>query len=83
MDTRRTTVNLPQDLLEAAKTVAFNRKTTLTNLIQEGLSCVLFGDKKGEKKKNLRGFIGGLNLGIKKFRREEVYDEYLRKKVSP
>ncbi len=82
MNTSRTTINLPTDLLEAAKEAAFYRKTTLTALIRKGITKEIGQKAKKSKKNSLSSFVGGRSLGFKGIKREEIYDEYLRKKVS-
>lgn len=82
MDTRRTTINLPENLFEAAKAAAFYRKTTLSDLIREGLANIVYGKDLPSKKKGYSSFVGGRSLGIKKIRREDIYESNLREKVS-
>lgn len=81
MDTRvRTTINLPQTIYAAAKEAAFYRKTTFTRLIEEGLMHILAHDS--PKKATAAQFVGGRSMKVKETKREEIYEGYLRKKVS-
>lgn len=79
----RTTVILPEDLLETAKATAFYRRLTLSHLIKEGLENVIRGES-GKKGKSLdfNDFLGKRSLKIKEIKREKIYESYLRKKVS-
>jgi hypothetical protein len=47
----RTTVRLPEELLNRAKRKAAAEGRTLTSLIEDGLRLVVAGSKKAEKKK--------------------------------
>jgi hypothetical protein len=48
--TERTTVRLPEDLLNRARRKAFAEKRTLTSLIEEGLRIALGENRKAEKR---------------------------------
>lgn len=79
----RTTVILPEDLLETAKATAFYRRVPLSRLIKEGLENVIKGEPdKTSKSLNFNDFLGRRSLKIKEVRREKIYESYLRKKVS-
>lgn len=79
----RTTVILPEELLETAKATAFYRRLTLSHLIKEGLESVIRGESR-EKVKPLsfNDFLGKRSLKIKEVKREKIYESYLRKKMS-
>jgi len=82
MQTRvRTTIILPEETLEMAKLQAVLEKTTLSELIrrkieeEEGPTI-----KKVKKRIHMR--LGSLSLGVKSpLRREEMYEDYLRRKI--
>jgi hypothetical protein len=66
--TERTTVRLPEDLLDRAKRKAAAEGRTLTSLIEDGLRLVVAGPRKAGKKKRVLPRIskatGGLMPGI-------------------
>ena len=78
----RTTVIIPRDLLKAAKIAAVERQTSLSSLVKEGLFEVV--NKKTLKKKDdsILSLLGKRSIGINKIRREDIYDDYPRKKIS-
>lgn len=79
----RTTVMLPEDLLESAKATAFYRRLTLSRLIKEGLESVIKGEVRNTSASlNFHDFLGKRSLKIKEIKREKIYESYLRKKVS-
>lgn len=74
---------IPKDLLREAKLAAIDRQTSVSDLIKNGLKKEIHGDKKAEKKDNsILSLIGKRSIGINKFKREDIYDDYLRKKIS-
>lgn len=88
---QRTTITLPADLLNAAKTAAFHRKTSVSELVRKGLEEVIYTQpqkrlakttKQKPKKTPLEQFVGGRSLGFTGIKREKIYEDYLRKKVS-
>ncbi|OGG03121.1 hypothetical protein A2W14_04615 [Candidatus Gottesmanbacteria bacterium RBG_16_37_8] len=79
----RTTVIIPRDLLKAAKLTAVERQTSVSDLVQQGLKKEIYAEKKKRKKgKKLTDFLGKYSIGINKIERKDIYDDYLRKKVS-
>ena len=86
MDTRvRTTVNLPRSLYDESKMAALQRRKTLTSLIEEGLRKVL--STPVQRKSTISKFVGGLNAKPvsgwnENWKREDLYEDYLRKKMS-
>ena len=82
MDNVRTTVVIPRDLLKAAKLAAIERQTSVSGLIQKGLKEVVYKNKSKKRDNSLLNLLGKRSIGIKKIRREDIYDDYLRKKIS-
>ena len=86
MDTRvRTTVNLPRSLYDESKMAALQRRKTLTSLIEEGLRKVL--STPVQRKNAISKFVGGLKVKPvsgwnENWKREDLYEDYLRKKMS-
>lgn len=74
----RTTVYLDESLYLAAKRKALEERTTMTELIQNGLNKQI-NDTGIKRIKKRRLLIGSYNLGIKKpyqkLRREDIYED--------
>lgn len=78
----RTTITLPEPLLEQAKYYALANKTTLSQLIREGLTTKIKA-KINNKPKSLLTLAGSLNLGGKEPpSRNELYDSCLKQKMG-
>jgi len=72
---------IPKDLLKAAKLTAVERQTSVSNLVQNGLKKELYqGKKQKQKAKKLTDLLGKYSIGINKINREDIYDDYFRKK---
>ena len=84
MDTNaRTTVIIPRELLKAAKLAAIERQMSVSKLVKNGLKKEIFGEKKKSKKMGkLSDLLGKYSIGISKIKREDIYDDYLRKRIS-
>lgn len=71
----RTTIDLPDGLLQRAKIAAVNRRTTVRALVEKGLLAVLDEvpgtDRTGEALERLRA---GYHLGGKPMSRDQVHD---------
>lgn len=79
----RTTVIIPRDLLKAAKFAAVERQTSVSSLVKDGLKKEIYGAMPKRKKgKKLTDLLGKYSIGINKIDREDIYDDYLGKKVS-
>ncbi len=83
MQTRvRTTITLPEETLHRVKLQAVLEKTTLSELIRRRIE----GDKRPtvqKVKKRMHMRLGSLSLGVNSaLRREEIYEDYLRHKIS-
>ena len=78
---------IPKDLLQTAKIEAIKRQTSLSRLIEQGLKREIYGENIKRKKSKIRDdsllrLLGKRSIGINKFRREDIYDDHLRKKMS-
>jgi hypothetical protein len=66
--TERTTVRLPEELLERARRKAASENRTLTSLIEDGLRVVVDQNRRTEKKRRITPRIskagGGLMPGV-------------------
>lgn len=74
----RTTITLPVDLYESLRLQAFQQNTSFSGIVKKKLGSV-------EKKVQTGGFMsfaGKYHLGKKKFTREEIYDELIRKDMA-
>ena len=80
----KTTVTIPEDILQAAKFTAFNEKTTLSSLIREALKKRIYGGKSSSIKKNPIKLLGKFKLGATKIynKRSDLYEEHLRRKMG-
>jgi len=86
----KTTITLPEEILQIAKIKAVQEKTTLSNLIREGLKTRLtidFPSKKTSsrhKKLDPLRHLGVFKLGIKEpyKKREDLYDEHIKRKMD-
>lgn len=82
MQTRvRTTITLPEETLHIAKLQAVLEKTTLSELIRRKIEDEERPTvKKVKKVMHMR--LGSLSLGVNStFRREEMYEDYIRHKI--
>ncbi len=81
-NTVRTTITLPQELFEEATLAAYYKKTSLSDIIRQALKKSIKGEITYIDKKDFVKFLGRHNLGIKKVKRETIYEDYLGEKVS-
>ena len=77
----KTTIDLPEDILHRAKIVAAQRKTTLRELVCQGLDYTLRhpspkpeDDRKVAFKKLLKRMRAGNTEPMKPLKRSEIYD---------
>ncbi|MDZ7587343.1 MAG: DUF6364 family protein [Patescibacteria group bacterium] len=78
----RTTITLPEPLLEQAKYYAVINKTNLSQLIRESLTTKIRA-KINNKPKSLLTLAGSLNLGGKEPpTRNELYESDLKQKIG-
>lgn len=78
----RTTITIPKDLLKLAKTTCIATDKNVSQLIKETLEEKLKG--KIRKTRGIMSLLGkySLKTGRNTFRRKEIYESYLRKKIS-
>jgi hypothetical protein len=71
----KTTIDLPDDLLHRAKVVAAERKTTLKELMQNGLDWVLRSEiETANRPAALARLQKGLHLGGQPLSRDEAHE---------
>lgn len=79
----RTTITLPEEILHRAKLQAVLEKTTLSELIRRRIEEDKEGPTVQKIKKRMHMKLGSLSLGVNStFRREEMYEDYIRHKIS-
>lgn len=81
----KTTIILPEDLLQQAKVKAIHEKKTLSQLVSEGLETRLTAEKQTRKAPaDPMKTLGKLKLGITKVyeHRSELYDDHLKRKMG-
>lgn len=78
----KTTIDLPDDLLHRAKIVAAQRKTTLKEIVQEGVNYVIshpVPNKESDRKATLARLIAAMKASntdpMVPLSREEIYAE--------
>ncbi len=78
----RTTVTLPEILIEEAKYYALTQKTSLSQLVRESLAEKIKSSLV-KKPKSILGVAGSLDLkGKKPPKRSELYARHLKQKVG-
>ena len=78
----RTTITLPESLLEQAKYYAVANKTTVSRLIKEGLAIKIKA-KINNKPKSILTLAGSINLGGKERQREMSFMTHTSSKNWP
>ena len=85
-DIVKTTITIPEDELMRAKMAAIQENKTLSEIIREAIAQRIPGrTAKREKKKDPMRLAGLFKLGVKKedtFRRKDIYDQYLKRKMG-
>lgn len=70
----KTTIDLPDDILERTKIAAARRKTTIKKLVIEGLEAILGEDNSSATPADaLARLQGGYHLGGKPLSRDEIH----------
>ena len=83
IDYRRTTVNVPAQLLKDAQLYGIEYNITFTDLVIESLSEKIKQPPQPKSKKSLLDLAGTLNLGGKEPpTRQEMYDQYIDEKMG-
>lgn len=79
----KTTVTIPEDILQAAKMTAVREGTTLSSIVRDALKVKL-NPRKGRKVKDPMRLLGKYSLGIKKIynKRSDIYDEHIKRKMG-
>lgn len=78
----RTTVTLPEILIDEAKHYALAQKTSLSQLMREGLAERIKSNLKTNQK-SLLSVAGSLNLkGKRPLTRSELYEDHLKQKIG-
>ena len=79
----KTTVTIPEDLIEDAKIYAARKKTNLSSLIRDGLRNQI-KEMRSPVKPDAMKSLGVFSIGIKQAykSRADIYDDYLKRKVS-
>lgn len=80
----RTSVLIPEDLLQMAKLKAVKEKTTVSDMIRNVLHDQVHGKNAVAKKKDPMKSLGKFSLGITKIynKRSDLYDEHIRRKMG-
>ena len=80
----KTTIMLPEELLQMAKYTAVREKTTVSGLIKTSLEQRLNGRIKKKQVKDPMSSLGKLRLGINKIynKRSDLYEEHIRRKMG-
>ena len=82
----KTTIMLPEDELMRAKIAAVQENKTLSEIIRDALAQRSpYKTKTRENEKDPMRLAGIFKLGVKKgetFRRKDMYDEYLKRKMG-
>ena len=84
-DMVKTTITIPDDLLQEVKLTAVSERTTLSNIFREGAALRIGRiQSKTKPKKNPMRFAGVVKGGIDKIyhKRSDLYDEHLRRKMD-
>lgn len=82
-DLVKTTITLPEELLEKAKMVAIREKTTLSGLMRQTLEAKIM-HRRGKLVKDPMRLAGIFKLGIKKIynKRSDLYDDHIFRKMG-
>lgn len=79
----KTTITIPENILNKAKLLALKEKITLSRVIREALEEKV-EKRRGRKVKDPMELLGTLSIGINKIynKRSDLYDEHLRRKMG-
>lgn len=80
----RTTIVLPEEDVRLIKILAANQGISMSEVVQQGVRQINLAPKKPRKRAGgWRAFAGSLDLGGKEPpTRQEMYDRYLKEKLS-
>jgi len=82
-DMVKTTITIPEDILEKAKLMAVREKISLSKIMRDALQEKV-ARKRGRKVKDPMKLLGTFSIGIKKIynKRSDLYDEHIRRKMG-
>ncbi len=80
----KTTLTIPEELLQQAKITAIKENTTLSQLVREGLFERVQLKRSPSKSKDPMRLLGKFSLGINKIynKRSDLYDEHIKRKMG-
>ncbi len=80
----KTTITLPEDLLQRAKFTAIHEKTTVSQIMRDALDTRTRKPKLPVKKVNPMRYLGVFKLGIKEpyKKREDLYEDHIKRKMD-
>lgn len=80
----KTTLLLPEDLLQMAKIAAVQQKTTVSAMVRDTLDRHLSGAVTTPSRKDPMKSLGTFSIGIKKVynKRSDLYEDHLRRKMG-
>jgi len=80
----KTTITIPEDLLQQAKLTAVKEKITLSDTIRQALAVRIYGKTKQRDVKNPMKLAGKYKIGIKKIyhKRSDLYDKHFIGKLG-
>lgn len=77
--TVRTTITLPSDLYERLRLQAFQQSTSFSGIVKQKLTD---SPRVANSQRSFLSFSGKYKLGAKKFAREEIYDELIKRDMA-
>lgn len=82
-DLVKTTITLPEELLEKAKLMAIREKTTLSRIVRGAVEEKVC-KRRGQRVKDPMKLLGTFSIGIKKIynKRSDLYEEHLKRKMG-
>lgn len=80
----KTTVTIPEDLLQQAKLTAVKEKITLSDTIRQALADRIYGKTNQKNVKDPMKLAGKYKIGIKKIyhKRSDLYDKHIVGKMG-
>lgn len=80
----KTTVTIPEDILQMVKLKAVQEKTTLSDIIRNALKREVGMKRRGKLYKDPMKLAGRFKIGITKLynKRSDLYDDYIKRKMG-